>query len=315
MEAFPAQSNDARETWDRPRQAAVTTTARLHFGFLDPSGRGARPFGSFGLSLDRPRTRLVLRRAGGLRGQRTRSASAPRAISKIAASCGVEADLRSPDRGGDPAACGARLRHAARARRRFRFRRAGRARPRPARDRGAARARRAFGHRHRHLRARRRRARWRAARGQIAEAHQPPPLPVGMARAPDLRCRDQRARRRERDGGVRDAARFSRARDRGALPARSRKARCPRSRPAISRRSASMSAICKPAWAPISRRCKAGPMPARSVAAALDWLRAEGIAGLGQSSWGPTGFAFVAHERRRPGAARPVAGAHSSIPG
>jgi beta-ribofuranosylaminobenzene 5'-phosphate synthase len=42
---------------------SVGTSARLHFGFLDPSGRGQRPFGSFGLALDRPRTRLTLRRA------------------------------------------------------------------------------------------------------------------------------------------------------------------------------------------------------------------------------------------------------------
>ena len=56
----------------------VTATARLHFGFLDPSGRGPRPFGSFGLSLDRPRTRLSLEPApticaggiGALRAQR-----------------------------------------------------------------------------------------------------------------------------------------------------------------------------------------------------------------------------------------------------
>jgi beta-ribofuranosylaminobenzene 5'-phosphate synthase len=43
-------------------QVSVATSARLHFGFLDPSGRGPRPFGSFGLALDRPRTRLTLRR-------------------------------------------------------------------------------------------------------------------------------------------------------------------------------------------------------------------------------------------------------------
>jgi beta-ribofuranosylaminobenzene 5'-phosphate synthase len=30
------------------------------------------------------------------------------------------------------------------------------------------------------------------------------------------------------------------------------------------------------------------------VAAALAWLEAAGIAGFGQSSWGPTGFAFAA---------------------
>jgi predicted sugar kinase len=28
----------------------------------------------------------------------------------------------------------------------------------------------------------------------------------------------------------------------------------------------------------------------------LDWLRGKGITGLGQSSWGPTGFAFVSTE-------------------
>jgi predicted sugar kinase len=32
------------------------------------------------------------------------------------------------------------------------------------------------------------------------------------------------------------------------------------------------------------------------VAAALGFLRKEGIVGLGQSSWGPTGFAFVEDE-------------------
>ena len=44
-------------------RVAVTTSARLHFGFLDPSGKGMRPFGSFGLAIDRPRTRLSLTRA------------------------------------------------------------------------------------------------------------------------------------------------------------------------------------------------------------------------------------------------------------
>lgn len=42
---------------------SVETSARLHFGFLDPSGRGKRPFGSFGLAIDWPRTRLELSRA------------------------------------------------------------------------------------------------------------------------------------------------------------------------------------------------------------------------------------------------------------
>jgi beta-ribofuranosylaminobenzene 5'-phosphate synthase len=33
------------------------------------------------------------------------------------------------------------------------------------------------------------------------------------------------------------------------------------------------------------------------VAATLDWLRDRGFAGIGQSSWGPTGFVFVAERR------------------
>ena len=32
------------------------------------------------------------------------------------------------------------------------------------------------------------------------------------------------------------------------------------------------------------------------VASTLDWLGSLGLAGIGQSSWGPTGFAFIASE-------------------
>ena len=35
------------------------------------------------------------------------------------------------------------------------------------------------------------------------------------------------------------------------------------------------------------------PYTSSRVAAALDWLKVQGVTGLGQSSWGPTGFAFV----------------------
>src|SRR5215510_4059253 len=63
MTAVSTPPRDANKTNLSVRQAAVTTTARLHFGFLDPSGRGKRPFGSFGLSLDRPVTRITLQRA------------------------------------------------------------------------------------------------------------------------------------------------------------------------------------------------------------------------------------------------------------
>lgn len=33
-----------------------------------------------------------------------------------------------------------------------------------------------------------------------------------------------------------------------------------------------------------------------AVAAFMDWLRAQGPAGVGQSSWGPTGFAILPSE-------------------
>ena len=39
-----------------------------------------------------------------------------------------------------------------------------------------------------------------------------------------------------------------------------------------------------------------GPYTSPRVAAVLDALRADGITGLGQSSWGPTGFAFAPSE-------------------
>jgi len=90
MEPFPPQSRHGRAPGG-PRQAAVTATARLHFGFLDPSGRSARPFGSFGLSLDVPRTRLVLSRAERLAVSGPEGERAERYLRQIAASCGIEA--------------------------------------------------------------------------------------------------------------------------------------------------------------------------------------------------------------------------------
>jgi beta-RFAP synthase len=74
----------------RPRQAAIITTARLHFGFLDPSGRGNRPFGSFGLSLDGPRTRLTLKRAEAFEVSGPERERAQRYLRSIAESCGVK---------------------------------------------------------------------------------------------------------------------------------------------------------------------------------------------------------------------------------
>jgi beta-ribofuranosylaminobenzene 5'-phosphate synthase len=91
MEAFSAQSPGAREARRPARRVSVTATARLHFGFLDPSGRSKRPFGSFGLSLDRPTTRLVLERAGALKVTGPEPERAERYLQAMASSCGIEA--------------------------------------------------------------------------------------------------------------------------------------------------------------------------------------------------------------------------------
>ena len=69
---------------------SVSTTARLHFGFLDPGGRSAEPFGSFGLSLDRPTTRLKLQRADAYAVTGPEAERAERYLKEIAASCGVD---------------------------------------------------------------------------------------------------------------------------------------------------------------------------------------------------------------------------------
>lgn len=47
-----------------PEGVEVTATARLHMGFLDLNGTLGRRFGSIGLALDRPCTRISLRRTG-----------------------------------------------------------------------------------------------------------------------------------------------------------------------------------------------------------------------------------------------------------
>ena len=89
MEAFPTDPAGADEAHVPSRRASVTTTARLHFGFLDPSGRGTRPFGSFGLSLDRPRTRLVLERAPDFKVNGAERERAERYLRSIVQGCGV----------------------------------------------------------------------------------------------------------------------------------------------------------------------------------------------------------------------------------
>jgi beta-ribofuranosylaminobenzene 5'-phosphate synthase len=94
MAAVSAESRKSGKAPILARVATVTTTARLHFGFLDPSGRGRRPFGSFGLSLDRPRTRLTLKRAQSLEVSGPERERAERALRSVAASSGIAANYR-----------------------------------------------------------------------------------------------------------------------------------------------------------------------------------------------------------------------------
>lgn len=51
------------------------------------------------------------------------------------------------------------------------------------------------------------------------------------------------------------------------------------------------------------------------VAAALDWLRGQGVTGLGQSSWGPTGFAFLASADDAAAKAAALRRRFSGVPG
>jgi beta-ribofuranosylaminobenzene 5'-phosphate synthase len=68
---------------------SVSTSARLHFGFLDPSGRGQRPFGSFGLAIDRPKSTLTLRRGSDFQTTGAECARAEPYLRAIAASFGL----------------------------------------------------------------------------------------------------------------------------------------------------------------------------------------------------------------------------------
>ncbi|WP_036283693.1 beta-ribofuranosylaminobenzene 5'-phosphate synthase family protein [Methylocystis sp. ATCC 49242] len=66
-------------------QASVTATARLHLGFLDMNGGLGRKFGGLGLSLDSPATRLTLTRAPANRVEGPESERAARLLEKAQA--------------------------------------------------------------------------------------------------------------------------------------------------------------------------------------------------------------------------------------
>lgn len=89
-----SQPQDGSHGETRDPAVSVATTARLHFGFFDPSGRTARPFGSFGLSLDRPWTRLTLQRADEALVTGPEAERAARYLGKIAETCGISRTYR-----------------------------------------------------------------------------------------------------------------------------------------------------------------------------------------------------------------------------
>ena len=67
-----------------PELVEVTCTARLHMGFLDLAGSLGRRFGSIGMALDAPRTRLSLRRAETNRVRGAEQARASRHLDALA---------------------------------------------------------------------------------------------------------------------------------------------------------------------------------------------------------------------------------------
>ena len=119
----------------------------------------------------------------------------------------------------------------------------------------------------------------------------------------DPRRRPRPARPR-RGPGVRRAARPSpEAADRPPLPARPARpaARRRRGRPTPLRRRPRPNSSTSSAGPSPPRR--AGPTPGPSSQAIVDHLRAEGLHGVGQSSWGPTLYGF---RERDPGGREPI---------
>jgi beta-ribofuranosylaminobenzene 5'-phosphate synthase len=88
------------------RSATVESAARLHLGFLDPSGRGARGFGSLGVALDRPVTALTLSRAPAISVTGPEAPRAERHLRALAQACGIAPDFALHIRSAIPAHAG-----------------------------------------------------------------------------------------------------------------------------------------------------------------------------------------------------------------
>ena len=295
MEAFPAQPKSASETQLPSRQARVTTTARLHFGFLDPSGRGKRPFGSFGLSLDRPLTRLTLKPAETFRVSGPERERAERYLKSIAASCGVSQayDLHIEEAIPPHAGLGSGTQLALAVGSAFAALEGLRLDPQEIAARLGRGARSGIGI-----------ATFAQGGAVLDSGPQNGGLPQLVSRLPfpaDWRvilifdaelsglagASETAAFDALPDFPESESAELRRRITQGALPAlaaRDFTGFCEQ----IGYLQEAMGAY----FAPL----QGGPYVSPRVAEALDWLRKEGVVGLGQSSWGPTGFAFVASE-------------------
>jgi beta-RFAP synthase len=294
MEPFPPQSSHARAA-GHPREAAVTATARLHFGFLDPSGRSDRPFGSFGLSLDAPRTRLVLCHAERLAVSGPEGERAERYLRQIAASSEIEAryGLRIEEAIPTHAGLGSGTQLALAVGSAFAALEGLRLSPREIAARLGRGARSGIGI-----------ATFAQGGAVLDEGPRDGKLPKLAARVPfppswrvllifdaeteGLAGASERAAFETLpDLPAREIEALSRAVTEGALPALASGDFA-----AFCRHVGDLQACMGAYFAPWQGGTYASP----HVAEALGFLRNEGIVGLGQSSWGPTGFAFVASQ-------------------
>jgi beta-ribofuranosylaminobenzene 5'-phosphate synthase len=273
----------------------ATATARLHFGFLDPSGRGPRPFGSFGLSLDRPATTLTLAHASDWEVGGPERERAERYLQAIAEACGVarayalHIDEAIPPHAGlgsgtqlalavgsafaalegidlSPQDISTQLERGARSGIGiFTFEHGGAVLDSGPEDGALPRmvARHPFP------------TDWRvilifdeASRGLAGESEI-----AAFDSLPDFPARETEALRR----AIVDVA----------LPALAAQDFA-----AFSQSVGLLQARMGEYFAPL----QGGPYTSQRVGAVLDWLQGQGLTGLGQSSWGPTGFAFVETE-------------------
>jgi beta-RFAP synthase len=91
MRSGRVQGGAVSEAW--PERVAVTAPARLHLGFLDLDGGLGRRFGSLGIALDRPLTRVVASRSESLVAEGPERERALAYATAMAATLGVDPRL------------------------------------------------------------------------------------------------------------------------------------------------------------------------------------------------------------------------------